>query len=186
MTIIYSNSCDIDCSLLPCIWRDIENVNLIEIRPDSVNWEETVDHAIENENDTIVFCGHGSSYGLFFPDLNRGEYIVHQNNVNLIHARNVICIWCYARDFCERNNLHAFTTDMFITNMYEASVHHLTISDPGITQLTINDTNSTYYNELNCFLRNNTPINEWCERIAQNININNEIDTYNRLSTYYI
>ena len=120
MTIIYSNMQDDDCLVLQRIWQNIPNANIVEITPQSENWEDEVDNAISNEDDMLLFLGHGTSNGLLFPNFYSGEYIIHENNVNLIHARNIICCWCYASSFCETQNLHAFATSMFISNVNEA------------------------------------------------------------------
>lgn len=61
MTIIYSNAQDDDCLLLQRVWKDIPNVTLIEITPQSENWEDVVDNAISNEDDTLLFLGHGTT-----------------------------------------------------------------------------------------------------------------------------
>lgn len=76
MTVIFSNMLDDDCRILQEMWRSLENVNVIEIRPDSVDWEDTVDAAIAAETDTLILAGHGTTRGLLFPDFARGEYIV--------------------------------------------------------------------------------------------------------------
>ncbi len=112
---------DDDCLTLSRIWENIPNANVIEITPTSEDWEEIVDNAISNEEDTIIFCGHGTHYGLLYPNFERGEYILHENNVNLIKARNIICIWCNASFFTSEHNLHnSFASSMFISNVGEA------------------------------------------------------------------
>lgn len=182
MTVIYSNMQDDDCGLLQAVWLTIQNVNVIEITPQSENWEETVDNAISNEDDTLIFLGHGTSQGLLFPNFDRGEYILHENNVGLIHASNVICCWCHASEFCQTHNLHSFSTSMFISNVNEAY-------DNGIynyTQSQINYNGTRFYTEVRHLLTNRIPLNEWVMRLGAHMDVENAIDTFNRQGLIYI
>lgn len=181
MTVIYANMLDDDCRILQEMWRGFDNINLIEIRPDSVDWEETVDAAIAAETDTLIFAGHGTTQGLLFPDFNRGEYIVHQFNVNLIRAERVICSWCYASTFVRDNHLHAFATSMFISNVNESY-------DNGImdyTQEQINNNSLRFQQEMNYLLRENIPMDEWVMRLGAHMDIENAVDVFNRQALYY-
>ena len=97
---------DSDCQVLRCTWQNISDVNVVEITPDmNIDEAETsVNNAIIAEDDTIIFLGHGTEYGLLFPDFYKGLYILHDENVNLIHAKNIICCWCHASSFVNRHN----------------------------------------------------------------------------------
>ena len=181
MTVIYSNVQDDDCTLLSNIWRGIDNVNVVEILPTSTDWENTVNEAIANEDDTIIFAGHGTSYGLLFPDLSRDEYILHEMNVNLIHAKNVICIFCYASDFCQRTNLHAFASSMFITNEHEAYNNGIY----NYTQEQINDNSIRFHQEVNHLLKENVSLDEWVMRLGAHMDSENAIDVFNRQGLYF-
>ena len=77
MTIIYSNYLDDDCIILQEMWKGLCNVNLIEITPSSKNYEDHIDKAISKEKDTLICCGHGTSYGLLFPNMEKVEYLIH-------------------------------------------------------------------------------------------------------------
>lgn len=46
MTIIYSNRQDDDCLVLQRVWSNLPNANVIEITPQSIDWEDVVDNAI--------------------------------------------------------------------------------------------------------------------------------------------
>lgn len=182
MTIIYSNRQDDDCLVLQRVWRNIPNANVIEITPQSIDWEDDVDNAIVSEDDTLILLGHGTSLGLLFPNFERGEYIIHENNVNLIHARNVVCCWCYASSFCITNNLHSFSTSMFISNVNEAY-------DNGYydySQEQINQNGIRFYDEINQFLLNNIPLGEWVMRLGAHMDIENGIDVFNRQCLCFI
>ena len=119
MTIIWADSGDNDSSMLKKIWENASNITLVHITEWNDVVEKFVNLAISNEQDTLLFCGHGSSYGLFAPN-SLCEYILHQENVRQIKAKNIIGVSCYAKEFAKRNNLHGFFTDMFISNINEA------------------------------------------------------------------
>ena len=69
---------DSDCQVLRCTWQNISDVNIVEITPDmNIDEAETsVNNAIIAEDDTIIFLGHGTEYGLLFPDFYKGLYIL--------------------------------------------------------------------------------------------------------------
>lgn len=93
MTIILSNVGDQDCQVLRDSWIRVPG-RFIEITPESDDsWQDEVEQAIQTETETLVLLGHGTSFGLLFPILERGEYIIHENNVHDIHAKNIICVW---------------------------------------------------------------------------------------------
>ena len=181
MTVIYVNWHDDDTTILPLMWHNIPNVNVIEITAESKNWEDEVDNALANEDDTLILAGHGSIYGLLFPDYNYGTYVVHENNVHLIHARNVIFSFCFASTFLINNHIHGFATSMFITNEHEAV-------DNGIlnySQDEINLTSRVFQEEINYLLRNNIPLNQWVMFLGARMDIENPIDVFNRQGLYY-
>lgn len=181
MTVIYVNWHDDDTAILPLMWQNIPNANVIEITAESENWENEVDNAIANEDDTLILAGHGSIYGLLFPDYNYGTYVVHENNVHLIHARNVIFSFCFASTFLMNNHIHGFATSMFITNEHEAA-------DNGILNYSQDDINSisrAFQYEINYLLRNNIPLNQWVMFLGARMDIENAIDVFNRQGLYY-
>jgi hypothetical protein len=182
MTVIFANRQDIDCETLPKIWEGQPNINLIEITPQSVDWEDKVDEALANEEDTLIFAGHGTEDGLLFPDFDKGMYILHENNVHLIKAKNVICVWCYAANFCETHNLHAFATSMFISNANEAYDYSIY----GYSDEQIRDNSKRFDCELGDLLDSKVPLNEWCERLTASMDADNAVDMFNREGLTYI
>lgn len=184
MTIIFSNTLDADCAVLRDIWSGV-NGTFIEITPDTPDgWEDVVDDAIANEEDTLVMIGHGSSYGLFYPVLDgRNEYIIHENNIHLIKARNVICFWCYASDFVIAHpELHnVFASSMFITNVNES--YNNTIYD--YDQNEINRVSRRTQEELLELLNSETQLSDWIMRFGAHMDIENAIDVFNRQGFYY-
>lgn len=124
MTIIWADSGDSDSSMLKKIWENVSNITLMHITEWNDDVEKFVNLAISNEQDTLLFCGHGSSYGLFAPN-SLCEYILHQENAGQIKAKNIIGVSCYAKEFAKNASIHGFFTDMFISNIDEATNYGL-------------------------------------------------------------
>jgi len=182
MTVIFANNDDIDCMTLPKIWEGQPNVNLIEITKDSINWENKVDEAIASEEDTLIFAGHGTENGLLFPNFDKGMYILHENNVHLIRAKNVICVWCYAAKFCEDHHLKAFATSMFISNVAEAWDNCIY----GYSDYDIRQNSKRFDCEVGDLLDKKVPLNEWVMRLGAHMDADNAIDMFNRQGVMYI
>ena len=182
MTIIYSNYLDDDCRILQEMWEEFDNVRVIEITPSSENYEDIINEAISQETDTLICCGHGTAYGLLFPNMNIGEYLIHENNVQLIHARRVIFSWCYASSFALKfPELHCFATSMFISNEHEAIDNYIF----DYTQEQINSNSRRFQQEINLLLHENVPLDEWVMRLGAHMDIDNAIDVFNRQCLYY-
>lgn len=168
--------------MLQQAWKNIQHTNIIEILPSTDDYEDIVDSAIANEKDTLIFLGHGTTKGLLFPDLYRGAYLIHENNVELVEAKNIICAWCYASSFVQDNGLHnCFATSMFISNEKEA--YENLFKDYG--QDYINSTSRQFYAEVNELLRNGTPLDQWVMILGARMDIENPVDCFNRQGLYY-
>ena len=182
MTIIFSNNMDPDCQVIKQAWQDLKDINLVEITPDTDDYEDLVNNAIIAEDDTIMFVGHGTSKGLLFPNLYRMEYLLHEFNANLVHAKNIICCWCFASDFVINMNWHnTFATSMFISNTREAY-------DNGIrdyTQEQINSNGERFYCNINQLIKDKVPLNDWIMQLGAKMDIENVIDVFNRQGLYY-
>lgn len=182
MTIIFSNHMDEDCRAITNLWRDWTDYKLIEIRPKDELWELRIVNALIEEEDTLILIGHGTSHGLLHPNFNNGEYLIHEENINLIKARRVYCSWCYASTFCQNHHLNAFATSMFISNVDEAI-------DEGIenyTQDQINEVSTRFEADMSYLIRNNVPMNEWQMFIGARMDVDNAIDTFNRQGVLYL
>ncbi len=182
MTVIYSNAGDVDCELLRNLWKGIEDVNVVEI-----NWDgfdccniETVNAAISQEDDFLLFCGHGQPEGLFGPF--HGGLAFGKHNLHLVHARQVLCVWCYAADFCRDNHLAALASSMFISNTDEAYYNCIN----GESQEQINETNIRIYTEMNALIREGLHISEWCDPLLATLDRSNKIDEFNRGGMIYL
>ncbi len=181
MTVIFSNAGDEDCELLRNLWKDIDNVNIIEVKWESFVDEkiERVNAAISQEEDFLIFCGHGSPRGLFGPV--RGGLLLSDENMHLIKARQVIFLWCYAADFCQPNHLHGLSSSMFISNTDEAYYNGIN----GYSQEEINETNVNTYNLMNKLIRKGIPLCEWCDPMMNSLDQTNAIDAFNRGGLIY-
>jgi hypothetical protein len=67
--------------------------------------------------------GHGTPNGLLSVGMfiDCWGFIIDTNVVSsLIHQKRNMYIWCHAKSFVERHNLHGIYTDMFISEISEA------------------------------------------------------------------
>ncbi len=182
MTIIYSNFGDRDTGLLQAMWQGLHADRLIVICHDDENYEDAVEEALIAEDDTLIICGHGTSYGLLHPNLESGQYIIHENNVHLIHAQNVIGVWCWASAFAQTHHLHGFFTGMFISNLEEA---HQYLNTQCINDIMLDHEICEYeiyfMNHINDLLQHNIPLQDW-EGTFSSIN---RVGQFNTNSLYY-
>ena len=162
-TVIFSNSGDTDCAVLRYIWKGIPNVKLVEITKDTRSAKELVNQAIEEEHDTLICCGHGSSSGLFDPAGSGYTFLINRQNYKKIKVNRFIGIWCYASDFGKAVHLKGFYSSMFISNKKEAELNHCY----NATEKQINYAAMVFYNGLNELIRHYVPMKKW-------INILNE------------
>ena len=181
MTVISANLGDIDNKYNHYLWEGID-CKVIELTPSSTDWEQMVDEAIANETDTLIFVGHGSPHGLYFPTRMFDEYVLHENNVHLIKAKKVICIWCYASSFCQQHNLNAFASSMFISNSNEAESCLGMLSH----QEDVTSVQNQIIREINYMLKNGVPLDDYVMRLGARMDCENPIDTFNRQGFIYI
>lgn len=183
MTIISVNWGDVDSRPRHILYDNLPGANVVEITPDMIDtYEDIVDNALANEDDTLIMCGHGTAQGLLFPNLASGIYLVHDLNCHLIHARRVVCIWCNASGFAIRHpELNAFFTSMFITNMNEAYDNAIY----EVTQEEISASQSLFYHRVRELIDNNIPLDQWVMNLGARIDIENPVETFNYQGLYY-
>lgn len=183
LTVIYSNAGDEDSKHLVHAWEGIKDAKVIELNSDvlqnDTEWTKRVDNAIIAEDDTILFIGHGTPLGLFRPDF--GGYIIHKDNVSLVHAKRVICIWCYASKFCQKEGLHSLSSSMFISNTIEAIYNKI-----NATQEHINNASIRFYKQICRLIESSVPMAEWKGLIDAETDWNDEVDVFNREGVKYI
>lgn len=92
MTVIFSNAGDEDCEMLRKLWKDLDNLNLIELDQyySIKNAKKIIRDAISQEEDFLILCGHGSHGGLFLPSLL--GYAFDETDIPYVKAKNILCI----------------------------------------------------------------------------------------------
>lgn len=120
----------------------------------------------ENPTETLMCLGHGSPSGLFAEDWGCGN-VIDSSMVHLLKDREIIGIWCYASDFARRHNLKGFFTYMFISNLNEARYHG---KGMGATDEIVYEENLKFSNALNELITNETPLDQWVEKLYENCN----------------
>ena len=175
MTVIYSNFNDPDTRVLKGMWEGLENITIIMNGP-----EEKIEKALEEEKDTLLFCGHGSRRGLWMPhSIKRNPffsftYAFSKKDIPLIKAKNIIGIWCYAAQFAEDSNLPGFYTSMFISSEYEAALMGIN----GVTAKEITRSEEIFVEKINKLLKEGVPLSKWKE-ILGNETLNNDVERFN-------
>ena len=182
MTIIFANRGDIDCEIMQMLWQGLPDAKVITVTTDpKKEWEYVVSKAIEAEEDMLIFAGHGTGYGLMHPSFN-GDYIFCDEFIPDVKAKNVVCLWCHASDFCTQNNFPSFSSSMFITNYNEAINNAIY----GVGQDAINKTNKRFWSELRHLIMSRVPLSEWVMRLGAHMDVEDPIDTFNRQGLMYI
>lgn len=62
--VIYSDLGDVDCASIPLLWKDIPDVNVMRLATDTDYSKEDIRKAIQEADDTLIMCGHGTPRGL--------------------------------------------------------------------------------------------------------------------------
>lgn len=197
MTVIYSNFHDRDTYLLRGIWEGLDS-RVIELRLDDRYSEERgrlddptipydssrkeieeINRAIENEEDTLIVCGHGTEDGCLSPHF---DYTLSSSNKDMIRAKRFIGIWCNALTFAKKNNVSGLFSSMFITNTVEAD--YLGMGNVGEER--IKESERKFVNTLNSLLRNNIPMDKWKEAFTCIVDATNEVEVFNFTSLGYM
>lgn len=156
-TVIFSNSGDTDTAVLRYIWTGIPNVKVVEINKDTLNAQELVDQAIEEEHDTLICCGHGSDKGLFNPAGTGYSFVINRQNYKKIKVNRFIGVWCHASEYGESVHLKGFYSSMFISNKNEATTNQC--YNASASQITTYEI--MFAIALNQLIRNYVPMKKW-------------------------
>ena len=179
MTVVYSNLGDIDCKILQTLWKGVKGVKVLEIKYGEINdgIEEEVEKVMSEEEDTIIFAGHGTSFGFPLPILDDFHYVLYSSNSDMIKAKRIICFWCRASIFCWNNELGgSFSTSMYISNTEEAKHEGL----GEYSQRSINRVHGRFCRDLRELILGNKPMEEWVPILQSKVDPNNEVDKFNR------
>jgi hypothetical protein len=97
-------------------------------------------------HDRIMMMGHGSPSGLFsvgqFPSTS--GFVIDRGAANLLRLKQCFFLWCHASDFVKDNQLHGFTSGMFISELYEANFCQVA----GATQQMVDEQNKLFVEEI--------------------------------------
>jgi hypothetical protein len=80
------------------------------------------------KHDRIIMCGHGCASGLF----GKRGMIISDFAVPYLQDKECIFIWCNADKFVNRHNLSGFYTGMFISEVAEAAIYGIHVSEEDV------------------------------------------------------
>ena len=176
-TVIFSNMGDTDTKVLTSLWMGLPDTKVVMITRYTMNALQLVNEAIAEETDTLIMCGHGCGEGLFNPRMNdlRSFLLIGAHNKHLIKAKNVIGIWCHAKDFAERYGVKGFWSSMFISNINEAYINGIySVSKEVITLEEI-----VFCLRVNYLIQNKIPMNQWIKILINSADFNNSVVRFN-------
>ena len=129
---------DSSTDFLKKIYKNLENKNVIRrgVGKDEVG-------ELIKSHDRCFLMGHGTPNGLMSLGMFKDSwgFIVDSNMVSsLINQKDNMYIWCYAKSFVERQNLHGLYTDMFISEVGEAFYHGLI----NVSKEEVNESNDVF------------------------------------------
>ena len=174
MTVIYCNCGDKDTSLLREIWNGVDGAKVVEVNAkNEKDVASRIDQIVSEENDMLILCGHGTSFGLLSPTFSSN--IFNKNTLDKVKAKNVVGIWCHASEFAKLNNAKGFYSSMFISNIYEAYANNCfnTKSDE------INKATTRFCKRVNKLIKENVPIEVWGCILKAQCDCANEVELFN-------
>lgn len=181
MTIIYSNFGDRDCSDLPPIWEGIPDAKVVEITKESIwygpedDWHTRVDKAIAEEEDFILFCGHGTPDGLLAPTPNWSDMVFDEYNLDLLKAKNVVGIWCNASSFAIHHKVSGFFSSMFVSNLSEAYMVGIQDTTPDSIAQNVR----RFSIRVNQLIKSGVPVSEWQVNLGAQMDLDDPVEVYN-------
>ena len=125
MKILFVHPYDPSTEFLHIIYdKHSDNTDVTILNGETLNTikrEDFID--VIKSNDRIIFCGHGTEFGLL--DLLNNRYIITPYDLEFIKNKELICCWCNANIFVEKYDLNAFSTGMFVSEIKEAKWYNL-------------------------------------------------------------
>ena len=83
-------------------------------------------------HDRVLMLGHGLHGGLF--SMGYPLYVISGDNVEALREkRDSVFIWCFASSFVRTHGLHGFASGMFISEVAEAAMNHITTTQQAVT-----------------------------------------------------
>ena len=170
-----------DTHVLDAIYKGMSDLdNIIMVNP---NRDEVEASLNEFPNDSVMLIGHGDGFGLWSwsGDLdNDSMYVIDGRNVDLLHGRDIIGIWCYASSFAKRYNLRGFFTYMFVSNSSEAQY----MGFGEHTNEFCNEQNVKFCNQINQLITENVNMADWTDKLTHD-DVNFVNYNYNHLRYFY-
>jgi hypothetical protein len=110
---------DVSTHFLKPIYENIPNKTIITggLFTDEVN-------KLICSHDQIIMLGHGSSRGLFGVNFKR-NYVISEDQADLLQDKECIFIWCHADRFVNEHNLKGLYSGMFVSEVGEALLYQL-------------------------------------------------------------
>ena len=157
MIVIYVNSMK-DTATFDAIYSNLDEDAIILHNPSRAEVDTVLK---ERPSETLLCFGHGVQKGLFSHDFK--SMLIDAESVPLLKERDVIGIWCYASVFGAFHNLRGFFTYMFISNHEECAFNRCGWYEDDV----IFAENRIFAEQVNRFIRENTPLEQWIERFNE-------------------
>ena len=186
MLVVHGDFNDTDTRVLSIMWEGLDNVKVFKLGGDNPSGgKKDLITCLEQEEDTVLFCGHGSSGGLWYPFTTRlynawGVYAFTGNDISHVKAKNIIGIWCHASDFSRLTECRGFFSSMFVSNGREANY----VGIHGVSDEQITESEILFCKRVNELLKNRVPISEW-ESKLKSYTLTNAVEAYNYGGLYF-
>ena len=131
-----------------------------------------------NPTDKVMMLGHGGGGGLFGADW-KGN-VIDYSNANLLKDRECIGIWCYAKNFARNYGLKGYFTSMFISNEGEAKCFRYKATEEEVFEEV-----ALFAERVNTLVKNETPLNEWVEKLQEQADYNKPFVEFNYANMEY-
>lgn len=141
-------------TLIDC-YKDAKDTDLILINPSKT---DVIKALKERPNETLMGLGHGSPSGLFGCGYGNA---IDGTMIDLLKDREMIGIWCHAKDFGRKYGLKGFFTSMFVSNPNEASWYRFKKVSEEVTQ----EQNTIFSKKVNGFIKEGLPLDKWIENL---------------------
>lgn len=138
-------------------------------------------------HERIMLLGHGCPQGLFSKtddDAHAYDRLIinHRHAYHLRqHGSNLIGIWCHARLFAEKENLHGLFSGMIISELEEAQEYGLIT-----TQQELDTVNTLLFTQLRALLDRETPLHQIPSRMTQANNFHTPLADFNYNNFFYL
>lgn len=185
MLVVHSDFGDIDTKVLSEMWKDLDNIKVFTLGEKFGCDKYELISCLEQEEDTVLFCGHGSSGGLWCPFSTRlygawGEYAFSKEDIPRVKAKNIIGIWCHASDFSRLTECRGFFSSMFVSNSNEATY----VGIYGVSDKQITDSEILFCRRVNELLKCKIPLSEWKARLKSH-KMTNAVERFNYSGLYF-